>query len=168
MSGKRFSSLQSNLWLSNDPPPPHRNRSWMLHPLIDAFNKHMAEHFNTLWSSCLNESMVAFLNEHCPKWVCVKRKPHPFGNEYHTIACCLSKIIYQMELVETEKDRPKEGHYSKPKFKDVMPKTAALCCRLTEPIWGSKRVCLLDPSFRYMSTLPELEKKDVYGTTVFK
>ncbi len=49
MSGKCFSSLQSNLQLSNDPPPPHRDRSWMLRPLIDAFNKHMAEHFNPLW-----------------------------------------------------------------------------------------------------------------------
>ncbi len=100
----------------------------MIRPLINAFNKHMTENFNPLWLSCLDESMVAFLNKHCPNWVCMKRKLHPFGNEYHTNACCLSKIIYQMELVETGKDCPKEGDYSHPKFEDVMPMTAALCC----------------------------------------
>ncbi len=67
----------------------------------------MMEHFNLSWLSCLDELMVAFLNEHCLNWVCMKRKPHPFCNEYHTIACCLSKIIYPMELIETDKDRPK-------------------------------------------------------------
>ncbi len=126
MSGKRFGVILSNLWLCNDLPPTYRDRSWRIYPLVNAFNKQMTENFNWSWLSCLDESMVAFLNEHCPNWVCVKRKPNLFGNRYHTIVCCLSKIIYQMELVETDKDHPKEGDYSKPKFEDVMPKTAAL------------------------------------------
>ncbi len=140
----------------------------MIRSLIQAFNNHMEEYFNPSWLNCLDELMVSFLNEHCPNWVCIKRKPHPFGNEYHTIVCCLSKIIFRMELVETEKDRPKEGPYTKPEFKDKMTKTTALCVCMTKSIWGTKRVCLLDSGFGYMSTLPELEKKAVYGTTVFK
>ncbi len=158
----------SHLCLCNDNPPEYRDCSWAIRPLIAAFNEHMETCFDPSWLTCLDESMVAFLNEHSPNWVCIKRKPHPYGNEYHTIACCMSKIIFRMELVETEKDRPKEGPHSKPAFEDVMTKTAALCVRLTEPLWGTKRVCILDSGFGYMSTLPELEKKGVYGTTVFK
>ncbi len=99
---------------------------------------------------------------------CVKCKPYPFSNEYHTFACFISKILHQIELVETQKDRPREGPYSMPEFEDSMPKIAALCCWLTKPIWGTNWVCLLDSGFRYMTTLPELEKKMLCGTMVFK
>ncbi len=40
--------------------------------------------------------------------------------------------------------------------------------KMEEQIWGTKRVCLLDLGFGYMMTLPELKKKGVFGTTVFK
>ncbi len=108
------------------------------------------------------------MNEFAPNWVCVKCKQSPFGNKYLLITCCTSKILYQIELVETQKDRPKEGPHSTPEFEDSMPKSAALCCWLTMPIWGTNQVCLLDSGFGYMATLPGLEKNGVFGTTVFK
>ena len=43
----------------------------------------------------------------CPAWMCVVRKPHPFGNEMHTIACGLSTIMRFAEKVEG-RDRPCE------------------------------------------------------------
>ena len=27
-------------------------------------------------------------------------KPHPFGNEYHTIACPKYKVVYNVDIVE--------------------------------------------------------------------
>ncbi len=154
----RFKDILSNIQLYNNPHPNYHNRSWMIHPLIQAFNDQMEECFNPSWLNCLDESMVAFLNKHCPNWVRIKRKPHPLENEYHTIACCLSKIIFCMELVEMEKDSPKGGPFAKPEFKDMMTKTTALCIPMTKSIWGTKRVCLVDSGFGYISTLPELEK----------
>lgn len=168
MSRNRFKDITSCLRLNNNTPPTYRDRSWELRELIKGFNDHMEIMFDPSWITCVDESMVSFLNEYCPNWVCIKRKPHPFGNEYHTIACCLSKIIFRIEMVETEKDRPKEGEYSTPEFENEMAKTAALCCRMTRTIWGTSRVCLLDSGFGYMTTLPELEKNGVFGTTVFK
>jgi hypothetical protein len=41
----------------------------------------------------------------CPGWVFCPQKPHPFGNEYHSICCGDSGIMYQIELVEG-KDAP--------------------------------------------------------------
>ena len=37
----------------------------------------------------------------------VPRKPHPRGNEYHTVACGLSGILFAIELVEG-KDEPRQ------------------------------------------------------------
>ena len=36
----------------------------------------------------------------CPAWMCVVRKPHPFGNERHTIDCGLSTIMWFAEIVD--------------------------------------------------------------------
>ena len=63
-----------------------------------------------------------------------KRKPHPFGNEYHTIACCDTHIIFFVELVEG-KDRPTVGPDTEVEFVDEWGKTGALVAWLTRPIW---------------------------------
>ncbi len=111
--------------------------------------------------------MVSFLNEHCPNWVTVKCKPHPYENEYPTIAWCVSRIIF-LELVQTEKDRSSTEPYSMLDFEDVMPKTAALYRRLASSIIGSSWCVMLDSEFRYMATLPELHKQGLFWTTVFE
>ena len=54
--------------------------------LIDAWNDHMVSEYNPLWLNCLDESMNLWLSKFCPGFMCIPRKPHPFGNEYHTIA----------------------------------------------------------------------------------
>jgi hypothetical protein len=75
----------------------------------------------------------------------VPRKPWPFGNEYHTIACGVSKILYNLELVEG-KDEPKEGHG--PKEFDGLGKTVRLLLRLTtRTIWGTEKEVFLDSGF---------------------
>ena len=42
-----------------------------------------------------------------------KQNPHPLGNECHIKACCNTKIMFSVELVEG-KDKPKEGMHSLP------------------------------------------------------
>ena len=97
----------------------------------------------------------------------VKRKPHPFGNEYHTIACCLTHLIFYVELVEG-KDRPTVGPHTEIEYAAEWGETAALCMRMTRPIWGSSRVVLLDSGFGYLSCLAALKTKGLYSTCVIK
>ena len=59
---------------------------------------------------CVDESMVVFYNKYTPGWIEVKRKPHPLGNKYHTVACCESTILFFMDLFEG-KDKPMEGEH---------------------------------------------------------
>ncbi len=50
---------------------------------------------------------------------------------------------------------------------DTLTKTVAFCVSMTQPLWGTKRVCLLDLGFGYMLILAELERKGVFGMTLF-
>eukprot|EP00957_Ditylum_brightwellii_P029111 2200272-Ditylum_brightwellii.AAC.1 len=68
----------------------------------------MDKHFSPSWVSCLDESMMFWVSKYtCPGIIVVPRKPWPFGNEWHSIACGNRKIIHPLELVEG-KDKPKE------------------------------------------------------------
>ena len=71
--------------------------------MIWCWNLNMRQVFSPSWVSCLDESMSIWFNWWtCPGGMFVPQKPHPFGNKYHTVACGLSNILYQMELVELE------------------------------------------------------------------
>ena len=70
----------------------------------------------------------------------VPRKPHPFGNEYHTIVCAKSKVIYNIEITE--------GKYSprvmgKKEFEEKEA-TDGLIARMKNPLWGTGKVVVMD------------------------
>jgi hypothetical protein len=70
--------------------------------LIDAWNNHMAGEYNPLSLNCLDESMNSWLSKFCPGFMCVPHKPHPFINQYHTIADGDGgkPILWRITLVE--------------------------------------------------------------------
>ena len=156
MSRNRFDSLHSCMRLRYQDPPSFRDKFWHIRELINSFNKNMTEVFSSSWITCLDESMVVFFNAFCPGWMNVKRKPHPFGNEYHTIACCISHIIFYIEIVEG-KDKPCEGPNKHIQFESEYGACPALVTRMTRPIWGSGRVVLLDSGFGYLPCLYRLK-----------
>ena len=98
----------------------------------------------------------------------VKEDASSLGNEYHTIACGDTKILFFVELVEG-KDTPKEGPNSKPEFEDEMKsKVAALVVRMSRDIWGSGHVVILDSGFGYIPTVVELANKGLFATAFMK
>ena len=108
MSRNRFQQVLNCLFLTDRPVPAYIDKFFYVRQLIDAWNSNMNSKFHPSWISCLDESMSSWLNRWtCPGWVFCPRKPHPFGNEYHTICCGESGIMFQIEMVEG-KDRPTE------------------------------------------------------------
>ena len=93
----------------------------------------------------------------------VKRKPHPFGNEYRTIACADIHIIFYVETVEG-KDKPSEGPDSIVEYLGEWGAAPMLVMRMTKSIWGTSRVVLLDSGFGYLP----LKAKGLFGTCVIK
>ena len=61
----------------------------------------MASHVDPPWVGVLDESFHECINHYtCPGWMFVPHKPHPFGSDYHTIACAKSKVVYNFVIVE--------------------------------------------------------------------
>ena len=94
--------------LTDEVPPAYKDKFWEVRQMIKLWKRNMALIFSCSWASCLDESMSIWLNRWtCPGWVFCPRKPHPFGNEYHTICCGLCGILFDMEMVEG-RDEPTE------------------------------------------------------------
>ena len=93
ISGKRVTKIGEYMRLNANDPPSYKDRFFWVRPLIDGFNDNMKKTFNFSWIVCVDESMVAFYKKYAPGWIAVKWQPHPLGNDYHTTACCETKIM---------------------------------------------------------------------------
>ncbi|KAL7474259.1 hypothetical protein ACHAW6_000238 [Cyclotella cf. meneghiniana] len=78
--------------------------------MIDAFDQHYTEEYIPSWLSCLDESMNSWLDKFCPGFMSVPQKPHPLGNEYHSIADGNNgkPVMWRIKLQEG-KDHPKDA-----------------------------------------------------------
>lgn len=165
MSRNRFEAILSAIQLTNAAPPVYQDRFWEVRQLISAFGEHMTSLFSCSWVACLDESMIAWINRWtCPGWMVVPRKPHPMGNEVHTICCALSGIMFGIELVEG-KDEPPE--------KPVDPtnahgKTVGLLLRLCKPLYATGCVVILDSGFCVLKGIIELLKNGVFASALIK
>lgn len=165
MSRTRFENILNALRYTNQPPPLYKDSFHQVRQLLNAWNDHMASVFVASWVSCLDESMSPWTTRWtCPGWMFVPRKPHPMGNEYHTICCGVSGIMYHLELVEG-KDKPPQ-HI--PEYDDHGGKTVGLLLRLTRPIWNTGKVVILDSGFCVLKGLIELKKKGVFASALIK
>jgi hypothetical protein len=106
MSRTRFENIINALRYTNEPPPAYKDKFHQVRQMLKAWNENMFDVFTPSWVSCLDESMSPWTSRWtCPGWMYVPRKPHPMGNEYHTICCGTSGIMFNLELVEG-KDKP--------------------------------------------------------------
>jgi len=113
---------------------------------------------------CLDESMSIWHNKWtCPGWIFCPRKPHPFGNEYHTACCALSTIMFVIELVEG-RDAPPEI----PKQFNAEGKTAGLLLRMLQSYFHTARYIVLDSGFCVLKGITELRKYGLFGCALIK
>lgn len=91
----------------------------------------------------------------------VPRKPNPFGNEWHTINCAKSRILFGAELMEG-KDEPKELKAQKEKG------TSGLLLRLTKAMHNTGKIVVLDSVFCVLKALLDLKKVGFYAAAVIK
>ena len=113
------------------------DRFWEIRQMQEEFNKNMQKVFS-------DEIMVKWLNEYAPGWMAVGRKPSPFGNEYHTVACGVIHVIFWLEIVEG-KSRP--PHLGPLRFVNEHGKLVALVLRACEGMQGTNRVVFMDSGF---------------------
>ena len=99
--------------------------------------------------------MNIFLDKFCPGFMCVPRKPHLFGNEYHSIADEATEkglegnpIMWRVRLQEG-KDLPKkpDGSWALPSEFPGFSKTATLMLDMTKPVHHTGKVISMDSGF---------------------
>lgn len=164
MSRNRFENIITALRYTNIQPPTYKDKFCQVRQIISEWNANMKKIFEPSWVSCLDESMSIWLSKWtCPGWIFCPRKPHPFGNEYHSICCGQSSIMYAIEMVEG-KDEPKELKIQYQQH----GKTSGLLLRLTRSIWGRGKVVILDSGFCVLRGIVELLKKGVYSSALIK
>ena len=133
--------------------------------MVSCWNENMKENFCSGWVNCLDESMIIWCNRWtCPGWIFCAWKPHPFGNEWHSMNCGLCSILFFVLLVEG-KDRPTERPAVM--FAD-MSKTAALLLNMCTTIFATGKVVILDSGFCVLQGIIELRKTGVFAAAVVK
>ena len=127
--------------------------------MVEAWGLNMAEDFIPGYVNCLDESMSVRTNKFtCPGFMFVPRKPWPFGNEYDTVCCCTSGIMWGIDLVEG-KDHPRA--LGQQQFDD-MGSTVGLLLQMHTPIFHKGYVVILDSGFCVLKGIIELRKKGVF------
>jgi hypothetical protein len=156
MSMNRFNKILAALKYTDEDLPTYSYPFHQVRQVIRAWNENMEKIFRPGWISCLDESMSPWSSKWtCPGWMFVPRKPHPMGNEYHSVCCGLSGVMWAIELVEG-RDAPPER--TGVQFAEK-PKTVALLLRLCSSIFGSGNVIILDSGFCSKTKVPKCPKK---------
>lgn len=165
MSKSRFDSIMECLGFTNESPPIYEDKYWEVRKMLSLWNQNMTDVFSPGWITCLDESMSIWFNKWtCPGWVYCPRKPHPFGNEYHDIACGISNILFRILLVEG-KDKPKERPQGE--FENL-GSTTHLLLELCRSIFHTGRVVILDSGFCVLKALTKLREHGVFASAVIK
>ena len=160
MSGRRFETIMSGLTFTSREPPAYKDKFWEVRQMLDVWNTYMHDNFRPSWVSCLDESMSIWFNRwSCPGWIFCPRKPHPFGNEYHTIGCGDSTIMFNVLLMEG-KDRPKEL--------PAEQGTKSLLLKMCKVLFGTGKIVVLDSGFCVLAALVALRNFGVFAAAVIK
>ena len=133
--------------------------------MVKAWGDNMNTHFRPGYVNCLDELMSIWTNKFtCPGFMFVPRKPWPFGNEYHTVCCCLSGIMWGIDMVEG-KDQPCDLRQQQ--FDDLGA-TVGLLLHLLLPIFNLGMMVNLDSGFCVLKGIVELQKNGVYTSALIK
>jgi hypothetical protein len=169
MTRNRFLDISAALCFTDEKAPTVADDGFVdrfhdVRKMLAAFNDHMEASYIPSWLNCLDESMSSWLSKFCPGFMCVPRKPHPFGNEYHSI--CDGDdgkpIMWRIKLVEG-KDRPKKanGSWAFPSDYDRLSKTAKTMVEMTKPLHGTGKVVMGDSGFAVRDGVIECAERGV-------
>ena len=165
MSRKCFDAILSALSFTDATPPMYLDKFWEIQQMVEAWGLNMVENFVPGYVNCLDESMSIWTNKFtCPGIMFVPLKPWPFGNEYHTVCCCTSGIVWGIDLVEG-KDLPRA--LGQQEF-DNMGSKVGLLLRMLTPIFHKGYVVILDSGFCVLKTIIELQKKGIFASALIK
>ncbi len=90
MSLFRYKEIIMVVWFTDKAAPTlerdgYVDRFHKVRNMLDMFNEYYASNYHPSWLNVL-DALISWLSKFCPGFMCVPRKSHLFGNEYHSIA----------------------------------------------------------------------------------
>ena len=154
MSCNRFELILQAIKYTDHEPPVYQYRFHQVRQLIEEWNDNMTENFTPSWVNCLNESMSFWVNMNTrPGFIYCPRKPWPFGNEYHTMCCCQSGVMFNLELAKG-KDQPRDAP---PVPYNEHKTTARLLLQMSKQLYNTGKVVILDSGICVLKGIVELQ-----------
>ena len=154
-----FNAITRELRFTNTNPPPYVDKFWQIFHVVKAWNDHTNTILLASWEICLDEYMSIWHSRwkysgciFCP-W-----NPHPFGDDFPTACCKLSRIFSVVELVEGKEHTCQSGPLD---FEDLGGKNVGLLLRMMKSCFSTGRYVILDSSFCVLKGLIKLRKKGV-------
>ena len=108
--------------------------------------------------------MMEWYNKFTPGFMCVRRKPHTFGNERHIVLCGITSILLMLQIVEGEYRLAQLG----PNLHSDLGITAGLMLWMYEPIFYTEKYVLTDIGFCVTNGIIALAAKGVYDGALIK
>ena len=172
MSHARFNAILVALSFTDRDPPPFLDKFWEVCQMIEAWGgggggggkheQHVCPWLHELPGRVHERVDVNKFT--CPGFMFVPCKPWPFGNEYHMVCCCLSGIMWGIDLVEG-KDHPQQ--LCQLEYEEL-GSTVGLLLRMLFPIFHLGFVVILDSGFCGLKGIVELRKKGVFAGALIK
>jgi hypothetical protein len=171
MPWRRYREITVAMQFTDAPPPTIKTEGFVdrfheVRNMIDCFNQYYSESNHPSWLNCLDESMSSWLNKFCPGFMCVPRKPHPFSNEYHSIADGDDgkPIMWRVKIVEgTGRPKKADGRWAFPsEFNARLGKTTTTMLELTKLIHGKGKVVVGGSGFCVREGVVECLKVGVW------
>ena len=121
----------------------------------EVWNKNMADEFNPYWTNVLNHIMMEWYNKFAPGFICVRRKPHYFGNEFHTTCCGLTSILWRAQIFEWKNIPAHLG----PKINSEHRRTVGLMIQVCEPLFYMVKAVVMDSFLCVSNEIVDLAAK---------
>ena len=179
MTLSRFMEISAAMRYTDVAVPEFEDKFHEVRQMIKAYNDHYEANYIPGSENCLDESMNSYLNKYCPGFMVVPRKPHPQGNEYHSICDGkkgspreLAKPILWRIKIQEGKDRPKLANgrfaFSNEFETRGSTKTESLMLWMTKPIHNTGKRVTMDSGFSVTAGILALHDHGVYGQALAK
>ena len=173
MTHARFNEINGALRTAPPSEGGRPDKFYLVRAMLESWQQHQNTYgIHPGHICCTDESMMEWLNKHCPGWQFVARKPMPWGNLFHTCACAISNIIFSLEIMEG-KDRP--PWKAAEEFEELFNTNAAnttkvggLIMRMAKPVFNRGCIVVHDSGFSCVPAMKQLLLFNVYSSMLFK
>ena len=122
----------------------------------EACNKNMVDKFKPYCINVINKIMMEWYNKFASGVMCVRRKPHIFGNECHKIFCGLTLILWRAHIVDGKDRLAQLG----PNMHSELGRTVGLVIWMCKSLFSTGKYVVMDSVFVLQMGLLHLRRRE--------